>query len=317
MSVPAVDILLAAYNGARFIRDQIESILMQTFGGWRLLIRDDGSSDSTRQIIREFAERYPERIFEVRDGLGRLGPSGNFNALLEISDSDYAMFCDQDDIWLPEKIEVSLHKMREVEVRTGPDTPVLVHTDLRLVDSECALVAESAWKYWKLMPEKAKKINRLIVEGRIWGCTIIINRKLREMALPIPEGAIMHDWWVALSACSFGIIEHVPEPTILYSIHGNNHSGVSVRRRRHPSVIAMAQRLFSNPGAESSLRETTRHAAAFYDRFAGSLDPGKGEIIRSYAGLGSKGPLARRYAILKYRMLKTGLKKNIRFLLHV
>src|SRR5829696_7008565 len=94
------DILLATFNGARFLPEQLASIEAQTHGGWRLIVRDDGSDDGTRSIIEAFAERHGERVRFLRDGRSQLGACGNFAALLEASDAPYFMFCDQDDVWL-------------------------------------------------------------------------------------------------------------------------------------------------------------------------------------------------------------------------
>ena len=109
-----LDILLATYNGEKFLKEQINSLLDQSYKNWKLLIRDDMSTDCTMAILSDYISKYPDKIKLLKSNK-RLGPCQSFNYLLQKSDSDYVMFCDQDDIWLPEKIELSLKKMRSLE----------------------------------------------------------------------------------------------------------------------------------------------------------------------------------------------------------
>ena len=155
MSVEVVDILLATYNGARFLREQLDSIVGQTYAHWRLLVRDDGSSDGTAAILEEYQRRIGERMQIVRDELGRLGPALNFGRLLRLSDAAYATFCDQDDVWMPDRIEQLLAEMRRMERETGAARPILVHSDLQVIDEEGHEISRSFWNYQYLRPEVA------------------------------------------------------------------------------------------------------------------------------------------------------------------
>lgn len=130
---PAVDILLATWNGERYLAEQIDSILAQSYSNWRLLIRDDGSSDGTRDIIGRYVSENPERLELIEGGAPGLGACGNFAYLMAHATSDYVMFCDQDDVWLPHKAERLLEEMQRLEEQHGTDQPLLVHSDLKVV----------------------------------------------------------------------------------------------------------------------------------------------------------------------------------------
>ncbi len=218
-----IDILLAAYNGAPYLCAQIDSLLRQDYPHWRLLIRDDGSTDDTRALAQSYAVQYPDKIQLLPMG-GNLGASGNFAALLATSTAEYAMFCDQDDVWHPQKISVSLKEMQALEAQHGKDTPLLVHADARIVDSNLHLLHPSFAAYERLQPEHAT-LARLLVQNAAQGCAMLLNRALARLASPIPAEARMHDMWVALIAAACGYIAYIPEPLLDYRQHANNAIG--------------------------------------------------------------------------------------------
>lgn len=228
-----VDILLATYNGEKFISEQINSILDQSHKKWTLLIRDDLSTDGTIDIINNYINRYPEKIKLIK-GDRRLGPCQNFNSLLQSSQANYIMFCDQDDIWLTEKIQLSLKKIRHSE-KKHPNIPILVHTDLKVIDSSQHIITDSFWKSIKLNPDN-RTVTDLLGTSNTNGNTIIMNRKLKEIINIIPEKAIMHDWWSAIVAAEFGLIVPLKEQTILYRQHNNNVVGAMGIIHRIPLV---------------------------------------------------------------------------------
>jgi glycosyltransferase involved in cell wall biosynthesis len=223
-----IDILLAAYNGEGFLKEQIESVLLQTCGGWRLLVRDDGSNDTTIDIVKDYAERFPERIKLISDNLGNLGVAQNFGRLLEVSDAEYIMFCDQDDVWLQGKIELTLQAMKEAG-KKYPDTPLLVHTDLKIADANLNIAADSFWRYAKIEPETGGELRKIVYRNVVTGCTMMINRLAKRAAVPIPPEARIHDWWIAMNAAKYGKIVSVRSPTVLYRQHSGNVIGAAQR----------------------------------------------------------------------------------------
>ena len=146
-----IDILMATYNGGKYISEQINSILNQTYKEWTLYIRDDGSKDNTVDIIDDYCKKYPGKIIRIKDDKLGLGAKLNFSELMKYSKSNYCMFADQDDVWLNTKIEDTMNKMIEAENIHGKETPILVHTDLKVVDGNLniilVLVKENAVQY--------------------------------------------------------------------------------------------------------------------------------------------------------------------------
>lgn len=306
-SEATVDILLATYNGAQFLAAQIESLLSQTYGNWRLIARDDGSTDGSLGILKDYAGRHPGRIELLEDAEPGLGPCGNFGRLLAHASADYAMFCDQDDVWLPEKTERMIAAIQELEAECGGDTPLLVHCDLRVVDSALEMLAPSFWRYQRLNPVKGQFLNRLLIQNVVTGCASIANRAAVQLALPIPQDARMHDWWLALVAAAFGRVGYLPEALVLYRQHGTNTLGAR-RRGLWPigrkvltgEIGATARRV------RSVLQASQQQAALFGEVYGARLPADKRDLIRTYAEISSLGPLARRRALLKHGFLLDG-----------
>lgn len=242
MDKPETTICMATYNGREFLKEQIDSFFSQTCKNWQLLIRDDGSSDGTLDVIGEYTDKYHEKIKLVSDSITHLGASLNFGKLLEHVDSKYIMFSDQDDIWLPEKIEITLNAMKAAEEQY-PDIPVLVHTDLKVVDSNLGVISDSMWRYQRLFPDVCDNINKLQAHNVVTGCTVTINRKARDVCLPIPQEAVMYDWWLALCVAKYGEIVSLSDQTILYRQHASNEIGA--KKFRRINILNFFRKLFS------------------------------------------------------------------------
>lgn len=312
MTGNGIEILLATCNGAAYLSALLDSLLAQTCGNWRLIVRDDGSTDDTLWIIDEYLANHPDRVSILSDQGERLGPCGNFARLLEQSTADYTMFCDQDDVWLPRKIELTLARMREMEGLYGGDTPILVHTDLRVVDGGLNPLSDSLWRYQTTDPD-ATALNRLLVQNVATGCTVMINRALRELARPIPEEARMHDWWLALAAAAFGRIGHVAQPTALYRQHGDNDSGAG------PTSLGVALGKLLNPSTLVERDELDLHlqrqAAAFLRRYGDRLPARERDMLDVYSRLHEQGFLMERYCRLRNGFLYSSWLMNMRMLL--
>ena len=222
-SKPQIAILLATYNGASYISEQIDSILNQTYTNWKLYIHDDGSKDQTLDIIKEYENKYPDKI-QIVDGPGCGGPCKNFMYLFRKVEAELYMCCDQDDVWLPSKIELTYNCFEKIQ--TDKSMPCLVHTDLKVVDGNLNIVAESMNSYQKLFASDGS-INHVVVQNVVTGCTMMVNLALRNKLIKIDvnENVIMHDWWAALIAAQFGKIEFLDQSTIMYRQHGDNSVG--------------------------------------------------------------------------------------------
>jgi glycosyltransferase involved in cell wall biosynthesis len=226
-----VSILLSTYNGGLYLVEQLNSIIGQTYKNWKLWIRDDGSTDNTIDIINEYRNLYPEQISFMKDDLGNLKPAASFMQLLSLIDADYYMFCDQDDVWLHNKIEKTLHKMQEKEL-IHSNIPVLIFSNLYLVDSNLKQRKRTKWEYEQIRPKSCNNFYYLLACAAITGCTIMINRIAKKEVLPYTP-PLMHDRWIPLILSRKGIIDYVDEPLILYRIHDSNAEGLKKRDISH------------------------------------------------------------------------------------
>jgi rhamnosyltransferase len=220
-------ILMGTYNGGRFLEEQIQSIQAQTFKNWHLLIRDDGSSDSTVHILSTYHEQ-DSRIKMIVDDKGNQGPSGNYNILCTEAaglEADIIFFSDQDDVWLPNKLETQVQAVRNLEQRHGKKLPVLVYTDLSVVDMQLKIINNSFLAFQGVKNIASDPLLFLLAQNFIPACASAINRALLQIASPIPENALMHDWWVALCAAACGKIKFIPRPMGLYRQHCSNAVG--------------------------------------------------------------------------------------------
>lgn len=219
-----VTILLATYNGEKYVAEQLDSILKQSHSNWQLLIRDDHSSDNTRQIIADYQRMHPDRIHFVDDDFGNVGSVQNFNILLQLAKMEnYIMFCDQDDFWMPDKIEATLKHMTEVERQQGADCPILIHTNFQYVDTELNPIPSK--ENFRATRIDNLELSHFLAQNPVYGCTIMLNRSLANAVGSIPEIAENHDYWTAMVASAFGVIHYVDYKSILYRQHDKNVSG--------------------------------------------------------------------------------------------
>ena len=222
-----IDILLSTYNGERFLKKQLDSILSQTYTEWRLLVRDDGSSDNTNAILKEYHQKNSQKIIIFPNNINQnIGVIKSFEFLLQQSNNEYIMFCDQDDIWLPNKIEISFNTIKELEVKHSSSTPIAIHSNLTLIDENENLLHNSFWQFANIRPNILNtNIKFLAISNSATGCTMMINKALKNIVLPFPEKVYMHDMLIALIACKHGILHPIYQPLILYRQHNNNTIG--------------------------------------------------------------------------------------------
>lgn len=300
-----VDILLATYNGERFLREQLSSLEQQTFRSWRLVARDDGSSDATRTLLAEFRARHPSLVKLVEDGAGRLGPVGNYNRLLENSTAEYVLFSDQDDVWRPDKIE---HLLRVAGEEERPGVPLLVHSDLEVVDCNLQVLAASFWRYQYINPAKCEW-PRLLVQNVVTGCACLFNGALRRAALPIPAEAVMHDWWVALVAAISGKICWTAKPTVSYRQHGSNDTGA--KRWGSSLWLKHTRGLFYQEPYRQRFLAYQRQAEALVRQGGGSISKPILATLQGFSTLNSRPYVPRALFLLRHGILKTGMLRNI------
>ncbi len=293
-----VDILMAVFNGEKFIKKQIDSILAQSFDDWHLIIRDDGSTDKSVEIICDIIKQHPEKITLVcaqNSGSAK----ANFFELTKLAKSDYIMFCDHDDFWLPDKIKLTLSKAKALECKYGKNTPVLVHTDLSVADIDLNITAPSFFEYQGL-DKNARTLSRLLAQNNVTGCTMMINKALLDLCVAtypkdLESGILMHDWWLALLAAACGKIGFVNKPTILYRQHGNNELGAINTK----SIKYIAKSLKKRKSA-GRLNATYIQAAALYTALKDTADEQSLETIKRFVAIPAQNKIAKIHTIIKY-----------------
>lgn len=227
-----IDILLSTYNSERYLDILLDSLLKQTYSNFRILIRDDGSTDKTLQIIYNYTLKYCKKVYLIKSSSENLKPAKSFAELLQHSNADYFMFCDHDDYWLPDKVEITYRKMQEAE-KNHPGVSVLVFTDLVIVNEKLEIIHSSLWKFSRTPPRLSENPYTLAINNPVFGCTVMINKTAKSLVLPIPDLAIMHDWWIALKVAQSGHITYVNKGTIYYRQHELNTIGTSAPNRRY------------------------------------------------------------------------------------
>ncbi len=247
MVLSVIDILLATYNGEKYLDAQIESLFEQSYKNWRIIAHDDGSTDSTPDILRRWQSEHPDKFIYLDDGVKTGGAKNNFAYLATQSTSPYIMFCDQDDVWLNNKIDLTFSKMLEIEAGSK-DIPILVHTDLCVVDSELNRISSSMAEYSKF-PKRDCSLDELVLRNNITGCTVMANKCAVDLIRDnTPVQAVMHDWWLGLVVLkNGGIIRYIDKPLIKYRQHGANSVGaVGVTKKIFSFICSMDVDNFSN-----------------------------------------------------------------------
>lgn len=272
-----ITVLLAVYNGEKYLKEQIESILNQSVKDIKIVIRDDGSTDNSGEIIAAYCSEYPHKVSCIKgDATG--SASKNFAELFKKCDSEYIMFCDQDDVWLPNKVEKTFAAMLDAE-KTG-ETPVLVHTDLKVVDENLCEISPSFFGFQQLKQDNIT-LPKLLVQNYVTGCTIMINRALKEKCGDIPSECIMHDWWLALVAVLFGKLVCVDESTMLYRQHSANQVGAKAAY----GLSFIKRKLATLDKVRENYNATYTQADALLKQYDTVLSENQKEIIKKYCDI--------------------------------
>lgn len=301
MKDKTVRILLAAYNGEAYIRPMIDSLLAQDYPDIQIILSDDQSKDQTADILQHYAEEYPNKILHHVSGRRFGCAQKHFMYLLQsFCDAPYIMFCDQDDVWHPDKVRKTLERMYQIEQEDI--VPAMVHTDLRVVDGELKEISPSFCRHSGL-DGKRLSLNQLLVQNVVTGCTMMINRSLAELACRhIPEdGMLMHDWWIAILAAAFGKSSFLDEPTIDYRQHGDNSVGAKNVR----SAAYLWKRLTSQK-MRKALDDGAYQARVFAEGYESLLKPEDKEVLLAFASTQNASMIARNRVYLKYKLLKHG-----------
>lgn len=227
----AVEILLSTYNGEKYLPAFLDSLFSQTNQDWLLRIRDDGSSDNTLAVVKSYSDAHPGRVVLQKDELGNIKPKRSFEELLKACEADYIFFADEDDVWLPEKVEHTLAKMKESEMQT-PNLPIVVCTDLKVADGDLNIISDSMWHYSRICPQLFHDKDYSVINPVATGCTMLINKAARGASLPFHAMARMHDGWIVMrTVLSGGRLVPLFESTMLYRQHNGNQIGALYKEK--------------------------------------------------------------------------------------
>ncbi|HGA2623626.1 TPA: glycosyltransferase family 2 protein [Streptococcus agalactiae] len=299
-----VNILMATYNGEKFLAQQIESIQKQTFKEWNLLIRDDGSSDKTCDIIRNFTAKDSRIRFINENEHHNLGVIKSFFTLVNYEVADFYFFSDQDDVWLPEKLSVSL----EAAKHKASDVPLLVYTDLKVVNQELNILqdsmirAQSHHANTTLLPE--------LTENTVTGGTMMINHALAEKWFT-PNDILMHDWFLALLAASLGEIIYLDLPTQLYRQHDNNVLGARTMDKRFKILREGPKSIFTRYW--KLIHDSQKQASLIVDKYGDIMTANDLELIKCFIKIDKQPFMTRLRWLCKYGYSKNQFKHQVVF----
>lgn len=290
-----VNIVMATYNGEQFLAEQIESIQKQTYQDWQLLIRDDGSSDQTQTIIKRFVEEDSRIRFINENDQTNLGVIDSFFQLVKFEEADVYFFSDQDDIWLPDKVERTLQEAQKYPTAS----PLMVYMDLKVVDQNLIVLSES------MIRSQSHHANTELVqeltENTVTGGVAMMNHALAQLWTDTDD-IIMHDWYLALLATTFGQLVYIDQSGELYRQHENNVLGARTLSKRMQKWLR-PHLLFSSYW--DLIRRSQRQAKKL---LAMELLPEKRELIEAFVTIMEKN-FRERWRLLK----RYGLKKNKKF----
>lgn len=304
-----VTVLLAAYEGEKYLREQLDSVLGQTVKDLKILVSDDGSRDATPEILAEYAKQYPERVFlksrneadRESDRKNGFPPgAGNFFWLLSQAEDGYVMLCDQDDVWKREKAEKLLSRVKMLEARYGESYPVLVHSDMVVADQNLEEISPSFFAYQKCDPKRTR-FSETLAENPATGGAVMMNAALLSFLREKPDFCVMHDWWISLTAACFGVISCVREPLSYYRQHGDNTLGA----KKTGSVGDLTERAGRGDEVRKNYEGIFAQARAFYARYGRMMSREKRETLLAFLALPGEKKAKRAAMVWKYGFFKS------------
>ena len=312
-----VSVLLATYNGEKYLKQQIDSILNQTYTDFRLYISDDGSKDGTLRILNDYVEKYPSKIILLSHHEPTGAAAKNFFYLLKEVDSDLFLFSDQYDVWDERHIEILVKKYLSLNEEDN-SKPICVHADLSVVDSELNILDSSMFRLQKL-PKKNLSRYFYFVQNNVTGCALLINKKMKEFVFldekklnESLEKILMHDIFFASIASLFGMIYFVDTPVVFYRQHGRNVVGAK-------NVISIKYMLnkWKTQKKYDNITLYLKYAEFFRDYFSSILLEKDDVFLKQYSNIRNISKFKRVMFLIKNNALKYGFFRNINFVLHI
>ena len=289
-----ISVVMATYNGERYLRDQLESIIKQTLKLDEVIVCDDSSTDSTVEILEQYRIDHQIKFYVNKN---RLGLIKNFkNAVSRVKDGNYIALSDQDDVWFPDKLEKCAKALKAIDQL---NIPCMAHSDLLYVDAEDNIISPSFRK--SLGQHKyAQNLQTLLYGNFVNGCTAIFNPALKESFLAMPDQITLnHDGWMALLAFTFGQVAYVNEPLVRYRKHHSNAS-IDNNKQVNNRFITSARQLFkASQKKDYFLNAQLDTVAQFYEYYSADMPEEKREIFEGFLNLKNAGFLLKKLAFAK------------------
>lgn len=287
-----ISVALATYNGAKYIEEQLISLINQSLTPSEIIVIDDFSTDDTFEILKEIQKNYPLIVLYRNDE--NIGPIETFKKAIKYCNSEYIALCDQDDIWELNKIELSFNEIKKL----NQNLPSIVFTDLKMIDAQGSLIGDSFWKIQGYNP-KETKFSDLLISNVVTGCTIMMNGKMKEEIEKMPNKVIMHDYWIALIAFSLGCYKIIDHKTIKFRVHVESvtdKSKISIFER-----IKLLIGVFT--GSQTDYKcENILQAEYFFNIYKERLSKENSREILRFLSLKNKSTLMKKFYVgyLKY-----------------
>jgi glycosyltransferase involved in cell wall biosynthesis len=301
-----VVILLATFNGDKYLSELLDSLIGQEFIDFEIFVSDDFSSDDTWSMLGAYSRKHDNICLLQRDKFG--SAKKNFFRLLNDVEGDYIFFCDQDDVWFPQKVKVFLDAMMSVENKIGKDRPILVHSDLRVLDAAGRTIAPSFFEFQNVN-YRATRFSEILMQNPVTGCACLINRATAVLATRKcnVDKIIMHDWWLALVASAFGEILMLPQAYVGYRQHGEN--SVGAKKAGWRSTLNRLAKFAQGRDRGRFARAFSSQAEEFSRVFGGEAPREVRNAIDaaskfSHVGVMTRAGLMRRHGLKKNSLLK-------------
>lgn len=288
-----IDILMATYNGEKYLVEQLDSIINQTYRNWNLLIRDDNSTDKTLEIIQNYHKK-DKRIKILKDNKGNIGIVRNFEELLKSSESEFIMFSDQDDIWVENKLDMYLKMIEKIK-----NKGFMIHSDAILFDKNKSNILKDTFISKKAIN---RGLENVFFNYFVQGATILISKEIKNFILPFPKEVYLHDRYIHLISELFFERIFVNKALIYYRQHGDNQIGAKNTIRE-----LLSKRYFDERDRQL--------IKVIYNKYGSLLTEDKKKLIEEYFKITDiKKNRFNRFLNLKKSKISIPLKKQISFI---
>ena len=342
-----ITVLVASYNGSRYIKQQLDSILAQDEEDVRILVSDDCSSDGSRELLKEYEASRGDRVLVLLRKEPSGGAAVHFLKLLKLmadadhnpdadhdtealpgplsllseyevtenqlarlgplARADYFMLSDQDDVWMPQKARMLSDKMKEMERKSGRGNVPLLVHSDLTVADEALRPIADSFFRYQKISPEHTSLPQLLVQNNVTGGAVMVSRSMLPYLKEIPGVCLMHDAWLALIASCFGEIGWVDRPLYYYRQHGGNTLGAE----KGDSLDSVRARVKDGSSARENYRRMFGQADSFYHMFYSRLNREQQETLEAFIRLPRCSRLGKMGLIVKYGFTKNTLARTL------